>query len=105
MANGIYTYRFLEYAVINPGNEQHWFFDPIGWSPIGWIWTFNAIPFYNSQEPTRMVEITESYFITKGNDVQGSGEMQFNIVVRNNGPNYATYFLVAAAIPRTDDQP
>jgi hypothetical protein len=105
MANGTFTSRFVEYATIAPGQVHHWFFDPLGWSPVGWIWTFNAFPYYNPAEPTRMVEITEAYFITKGNDVQGSGEMQFNVVIRNNGPNDATYFLVGAAIPRTDNEP
>ena len=95
--------QFVTAGYIQPNRDKAFFWDPIGWDPSdGWVWTIAAYPYSSSVEfpsPTASVEITEFYFLRKGQELgPDANETQFNFVVHNNGQSPATYYVLVYGI-------
>jgi hypothetical protein len=94
---------WLTYDHIEANATHHFIWDPIGWDPSdGWVWTFTAYPYPSSwefPEPTTSVEVTEAYFLRKGQELgAAANETQFNVVVHNNGQHPANYYVLGYGI-------
>jgi hypothetical protein len=99
------TWQWIDLAEIPPLGEQWWFwdYDVNNFDPYGYGVVANAHPLnWHINESDRViggaVEISELFWLRKGDDVQGFGNLQLNIKVRNLG-DWCRYSLWVAMIP------
>jgi hypothetical protein len=97
--------RWVELAVLAPGQSHYWFFDP-SWDAYGWVFQATAYPEPEgsgapSAAEVSRVEVTELYVVRREAAHEGKCGSRVNITVTNCGDGWAPYSLwVAAASPR-----
>ena len=100
------AWQFIDYADFGP-NEEHWWFwdyDVNLFDPTGWVVVANAHPLnWHINESDLIIggaaEISQLFWLRKGNDIQGFGNLQLNIHVRNLTNDWCRYSLFVAMIP------
>lgn len=94
----------LSYDYLPPNHTHQFFWDFLGWDPSSYqmAWTFTAYPDpFPSEFPelTGSVEITEVYWLRKGQELgDAANEVQLNMVFHNNGDQPVSYFMVGYAV-------
>ncbi len=95
--------RWIELAVLAPGQSHYWFFDP-SWDAYGWVFQATAYPesagesTQTAREASR-VEVTELYVVRKQDVREGHRRSRVNITVTNCGDRWAAYSLWVASMP------
>jgi hypothetical protein len=95
--------RWVELAVLAPGQSHYWFFDP-SWEAYGWVFQATAYPESagDSAQPgpeAGRVEVTELYIVHQEEVGEGRSRSRVNITVTNCGDRWAPYSLWVASIP------
>jgi hypothetical protein len=94
---------WLDDVHIAENDEHHWFWEytPAQFDPHGWVFLAAAHPrnwhAFSDTKYGGAVEVTRVYWIRKGDDVQGSGDEQLNIHIKNLG-GQCFYSLWVASI-------
>ena len=97
-SNALNSSRWIELAVLPPGQSHYWFFEP-SWNVDGWVFQATAHP--EACEPGQdiQVEVTELFIHRAGGGSSDKhSRTRINITVTNCVDTWASYSLWVAAI-------